>query len=194
MSSLYLTLNPSEPLVLGDADVVVTILRTRGKYVQVRVDADEQIQINRGSIYIGKKLIPNWDYIDIPLRNLQEDNPELMADLLEKTADNLYFKDFTYDDLSEKAKRIFSMVDRDCFMKVVDLFLAKFLYVNQLEFNEESLELFKNNFFSGSTNHENTNNEIEVSKTDTVTPKVSNDTAEQPVLRKNKSWRHWLRH
>jgi len=149
MSSLLLTLSPDEPLVIGDADAVVNIIRTEGKYVKVRVDADKKTQINRGSIYIGKKLVPEYDYINTPLINLWKENSELMSELLEQTANELHLENVDYDNLPEKTKRIFAMVSPKLYMKVIELFLAKFLYVHQLEFTREAVELFTSDFLKG---------------------------------------------
>lgn len=146
MSLLVLTLNPNEPLVIGDADVIIKIVETRGKYVKITVDADVKTPINRGSVFLGKKMLPEYDYISMPLYDLWKENPDLMSELLEQTAQDLHLENIDYENLPEKSKRIFSMVNRDLYMKVVELFLAKFLYVNKLEFNAESVELFKNDF------------------------------------------------
>ena len=146
MTLLTLTLSPTEPLVIGDADTVVSVVRVQGNQVKVQIDADPDTQINRGSIYLGKKLLPEYDYVNTPMIDLWQENSELMTELLEQVVNNLHLEKVNYDALPEKSKRIFNMINPKLYMKVVELFLAKFLYINQLEFNLESVELFKKDF------------------------------------------------
>lgn len=91
-------------------------------------------------------LVPERDYISTPIIDLWKENPDLMRDLMNRIDDGLHMENFDYDKLPEKSKRIFSMVSPELYMKVVELFLAKFLYVNNLEFTEEAVEMFKNDF------------------------------------------------
>ena len=156
MASLLLTLSPDEPLVIGDAETVINVISTQGKYVRVRVDADKKTEVNRGSIYIRKKLIPKLDYINTPIKDLWSENPELMDELLEQTANGLRLENFNFEQLSGKAKRIFSMISPKFYGKIIELFLAKFLYANNLEFNTESVKLFKNDFLGDNNLNENT--------------------------------------
>lgn len=149
MTLLTLTISPNEPLVIGDGDIVISVVRTQGSQVKIRINADTDVQVNRGSIYLGKKLIPEYNDITEPVVNLWEENATLMGELLEQAAANLHLETIDYEKLPERTKRIFSLITPKLYMKVIELFLAKFLYIHNLQFNEESVEIFKNDFLKG---------------------------------------------
>ena len=151
MGSLVLTISPTDPLVINDAEIIVRILETKGNLVRIRVEADRSVALNRGRIYLNKKLsdseLEKNGYINTPLKDMFKMGSEKIAKLLEEVHEKMKNYDWvTGVKLPEKTLKLLDVVGEKGYRHLIELFFAKFLFVTNLPFCDESVLEFKKDF------------------------------------------------
>lgn len=161
MTTLVLTLSPMEPLVINDAEIVVKIKEVRGNQVKVKIDADKGVALNRGKVYLNKKLsnsaLGGTTYIDAPIKEFLDEDSEELIQLLEIIHENMDRYDWVTDiNLPEKTQRLLRVVGSENYKRLIETFFAKFLFVTNLSLNDESVLEFKKDFLGYQVNSSNT--------------------------------------
>ena len=134
MGSLVLIISPTDPLVINDAEIIVRILEAKGNLVRIRIEADRSVALNRGSIYLHKKLsdskLEENGYINTPIKDMFKMGSKKIALLLEEVQTAMVDHDWTTGvKLPDKTLKLLDVVGKKGYRSLAELFFAKFLFV-----------------------------------------------------------------